>query len=801
MSSCATGTTTSSQRNPSGKETQRCFKSLLDHQCHHLAVNLSANSEEMSTINQSIDGLTSKHDLLLPLQGYIRPRRVHLASFTAETRKGSVLAYLGIPFAQPPTGTRRWQVPQGPLPSWSKTRNSKWQSDPYQDFAAMEGMHRGRKNAKTAIPRSEDCLYLNVWVPESKDNDHAKRPVLVWIYGGAFSVGNCSRPLHDGARLAHESGCIVVSLTYRVGALGFLGSHSMTEEAAGEWPLVMLESLQNRPARGQGAHVGAGNWGLWDLVSGLLWVQNSISVLGGDRNNVTVFGESAGSIAIHYLLLSPRTPEGLFHKAILQSGVVATLLPRTTQAVQATFDSLVRSLCPYHLEGDDKAQLEYLRTRVSADDISACLRPLVGKRPRSEYTPTLSDMKRLPRARENLNGGDAFSVTDQWGPVWDGAFVDPDFVERALGPLPPKSQMRNGRSGVIVGMCADEGTMFNFLIATRQSLAAHQDLFHPQLSSDLGRLYGFDIRELVASKLSGREKVLRDQQAFYTCATYTGDAQFTAPILDYMAAQSGHAADRTAEEDCIDTYGFLLAYRPSWGMLEALTVVPEMAEEWAAFHTLDVPFVFGLTGHPGLDGHVYVSDVSDYGVDPEQDNGKDAAAMPLVHSRSTSRGMTEEEKQLSLYMMRTWTAVAKLIECDGGGELKLPDGSTWLGLGSSTEEASKVGIDRIRLLAIGEAPQAPAKAATANVGGSIRIWQTQLSQHAFAQQHGIATLPSLQDRVRFWMHEPITGTGSASQSHADAAQSDKLRLCRSMQNYYGFLSTPPVFLPWKPSQS
>ncbi|SJX63090.1 related to Acetylcholinesterase precursor [Sporisorium reilianum f. sp. reilianum] len=761
---------------------------------------MSEATANSNSLEQTGHGSTSKYDVLLPLQGHIRPRRIHLKRFAADTQEGSVLAYLGIPFAQAPTGSRRWKVPQGPLPSWSTTRASKWQSDPHQDFASMEGMYRGRKGAKAAIPRSEDCLYLNVWVPETDGAAavEAKRPVLVWIYGGAFSVGNCSRPLHDGARLAHESGCIVVSLTYRVGAMGFLGSRSMAQEAAGDWPLVTLESLQSKPASSQVADVGAGNWGLWDLISGLLWVQHAISTFGGDCSNVTVFGESAGSIAIHYLLLSGVTPEGLFQKAVLQSGVVATLLPRTTQAVQATFDLLVRSLCPYHLEGDEAAQLEYLRTKVSADEIASCLRPLVGKRPRSEYTPLLSDRQRLPRAREDLTG-EAFGVTDQWGPVWDGVLVDADFVERALGPLPPKSQLRNGRSGVVVGMCADEGTMFNFLIATTQSLAAHQELFDPALSSDLGRLYGFDARSLAATKTSGREKALRDQEAFYTCATYTGDAQFTAPILDYMAMQSRASVGESDRDGRVDVYGYLLAYRPSSAMLEALTVVPEMTEEWAAFHTLDIPLVFGLTGSSELDGHAFASDMSQYGVDPDEGDSR-----PSAPSRSNSTGMTEQEKQLNLNMMRTWTAVARLSTSgDGGEKVGLPDGSTWLPFGSTAgRESEPAGIDRIHLLAFGEAPQAPAKLTATSSDHPIRVWQTALSQHAFAQQQQqqSVSVGGLQARVRFWMHEPITGTcSSSSQSQADGAQIGKVRMCRSMQNYYGFLSTPPRFLPWSPA--
>ncbi|CDS01342.1 hypothetical protein [Sporisorium scitamineum] len=346
--------------------------------------------------------------------------------------------------------------------------------------------------------------------------------------------------------------------------------------------------------------------------------------------------------------------------------------------------------------------------------------------------------------------------------------------------------------------------MFNFLVATTQSLAAHQELFDPALSSDLGRLYGFNARALAATKTSGREKAVRDQEAFYTCATYTGDAQFTAPILDYMAMQSRASADKADQEDRVYVYGYLLAHRPSSTMLEALTVVPEMTKEWAAFHTLDIPFVFGLTGTPEVDGHAFVSDMSQYGVDPDDDDSNGAAIRSSASIRPSSEGMTEHEKQLSLYIIRTWTAVTRLSTTGGGGEkLGLPDGSAWLPLGSNIDigKASEPAeIGRIQLLAFGEAPQAPARVVRTTSEQPIRIWQTELSQHAFAQQlqqGGVNGMGSLQARVRFWMHESITGTSSPSQ--ADGARDGKLRMCRSMQNYYGFLSTPPRFLPWSTS--
>ncbi|GAC76157.1 acetylcholinesterase [Moesziomyces antarcticus T-34] len=693
---------------------------------------------------------SAAHDVVLPLQGRIRPRRVHLPAFLPSTSPGSVLAYLGIPFAQPPVGARRWQAPQGPLPSWPSVRTSTFGADPHQDFAAMEGMYRGRTSAKTTIPRTEDCLYLNVWVPTTPCS--TPRPVLVWIYGGAFAVGNCSRPLHDGARLAHESGCIVVSITYRVGAMGFLGSRALVA-AAGDWPLLSVDALHTKPSAAQ---VGAGNWGLWDIVAGLVWVQGSIGAFGGDAHNVTVFGESAGSIAIHYLLLSKAVPAGLFHKAVLQSGVVATLLPRTTHASQACWDFLVRALCP-HLEGDDEAQVEYMRTRVRADQIDAALRPLIGKRPRSEYTPTRADVQRLPAAREDAD--EPLGVTDQWGPVWDGVLVDADFVARAMGPLPPRSELRNGRGGVVLGLCADEGTMFNFLVATSNALLEHQALFHPSLAADMAAMYGYNA-EALAQPLQGRDKTERDRAAAYTCATYTGDAQFTAPILDYMAAQRQQRGD-------VAVYGYLLAHRPSWGMLDALTVVPEMTEDWAAFHTLDIPLVFGLTGSSSGEAHAWAGDMAQYGTDAV-DEAKTAAVL------SEQRGMSSAERQLSMTMMRTWAAIARLE-----GKLVLPDASVWAPLGSSRTNGDPGNIGNIELLAFGEAPQAPVP--LLRESNEVRVWQTQLGEHPFAQ-HAPVGAALLHQRVQFWLHQPISGTSKQT--------------CRAMQNYYGWINEPPRFLPW-----
>ncbi len=189
--------------------------------------------------------------------------------------------YRGIPFAAPPVGELRWRVPQ-PAVKWDGVRETvKFAPDPYQGD--------GKGNV------SEDCLYLNVWTPAKSSGDRI--PVLVWIYGGGFSFGSTSTPTHNGEHLARK-GVVLVSINYRVGPLGFL-SH----------PELSTESSRKV----------SGNYGLLDLIAGLQWVQKNIAAFGGDPNKVTIFGESAGGIAVSMLCASPLA-KGLFHGAISQSG-------------------------------------------------------------------------------------------------------------------------------------------------------------------------------------------------------------------------------------------------------------------------------------------------------------------------------------------------------------------------------------------------------------------------------------------------------------------------------------------------
>ncbi len=192
--------------------------------------------------------------------------------------------YKGLPFAAPPVGELRWRPPQ-PAAKWSGVRAA-------DQFAPGCLPSMGDPPPSGA---SEDCLYLNVWTPARTAGD--RLPVLVWIYGGGFNGGSTSVPVHDGAKLARR-GVVLVSVAYRVGVLGFLAH-----------PELRAESEQRV----------SGNYGLLDMVAGLQWIQRNIAAFGGDPNRVTIFGESAGGIAVSMLCASPLA-KGLFHGAISQSG-------------------------------------------------------------------------------------------------------------------------------------------------------------------------------------------------------------------------------------------------------------------------------------------------------------------------------------------------------------------------------------------------------------------------------------------------------------------------------------------------
>ncbi|MCF2946652.1 carboxylesterase family protein [Paraglaciecola aquimarina] len=193
-----------------------------------------------------------------------------------------VAVFKGVPFAKPPVGPLRWKAPQ-PADNWQGIKlATEFAPSPMQGGEPYSG-------------KSEDCLYLNVWTPAKSTKDNI--PVFIWIYGGGFSFGSASDPLFNRAKLA-EKGVIVVTIAYRVGQLGFLAH-----------PQLSAENPQQI----------SGNYGLFDQIASLEWIQKNIRAFGGDPKNVTIAGESAGGISVSMLAASPLA-DGLFHKAISQSG-------------------------------------------------------------------------------------------------------------------------------------------------------------------------------------------------------------------------------------------------------------------------------------------------------------------------------------------------------------------------------------------------------------------------------------------------------------------------------------------------
>jgi para-nitrobenzyl esterase len=216
-----------------------------------------------------------------------KPVRTQAGLVQGSTEDG-LTVYKGIPFAAPPLGDLRWRAPAAPV-AWTGVRSA----DKFTP-ACMQVPIVYAALGMESVTTNEDCLYLNVWTPAKSPNE--KLAVMVWIYGGGFTIGGTSISLYDGKNFA-KKGVVLVSIAYRLGQFGFLAHPELTRE--------------------QGGH--SGNYGLLDQIAGLQWVKRNIAAFGGDPNRVTIFGESAGGIAVSMLSASPLA-KGLFRGAISESG-------------------------------------------------------------------------------------------------------------------------------------------------------------------------------------------------------------------------------------------------------------------------------------------------------------------------------------------------------------------------------------------------------------------------------------------------------------------------------------------------
>lgn len=233
---------------------------------------------------------------VLLLSGDVYARQFDSTAVTITTKsgklqgvaEGGVTSFKGIPYAAPPVGEFRWRPPQ-PVKLWKGVRDA----SKFGPNCAQAGW--GAKPGTIAEGSSEDCLYLNVWTPVNS-NGTSKLPVMVWIHGGGFTGGSGSSPQNFGNAFAKQ-GVVLVTINYRLGRLGFFAHPALSEE------------FPNEPK---------GNYGFMDQIAALQWIQKNIAAFGGNPDNVTIFGFSAGGVSVHSLLTIPSA-KGLFHKSIGES--------------------------------------------------------------------------------------------------------------------------------------------------------------------------------------------------------------------------------------------------------------------------------------------------------------------------------------------------------------------------------------------------------------------------------------------------------------------------------------------------
>ena len=329
---------------------------------------------------------------------------------------GAVTAFLGIPYAAPPVGPLRWRAP-APHEPWAA---------PLGATALGPACAQSDGGLGQAGPYSEDCLTLNVWTPRGA----ARAPVMVFIHGGAFIHGSSNQDGYDGRAIA-STGTVVVSLNYRLGALGFLAHPALTAEDE---------------------HGTSGNFALLDQQMALRWVQTNIAAFGGDPGNVTVFGESAGAMSMCAHVVSPLA-RGLFHRAIGESG------------------SCTLFSTPLHAAGASPGA-ESLGTAVAttlgcdtADDVVACMR-----------------------------GKSADEVIAATPVSLDGVRLQPNIDGYVLAE-PPAAAFAGGRinplDGILAGTNQDEATLFTRMqdIETEAAYETAVTRLLPSFASDALALY------------------------------------------------------------------------------------------------------------------------------------------------------------------------------------------------------------------------------------------------------------------------------------------------------------------------
>jgi len=419
---------------------------------------------------------------------------------------GGVNVFRGIPYARSPIGRERFRAP-GPPEPWTGVRKA---------------TRHGAVPIQASVPRltylnaggtrqSEECLFLNVWAPARSE---AKRPVLVWVHGGAFLIGSGSTAIYDGHGLARRGEIVVVTFNYRLGALGYLHLNGIG---------------------GEEFH-GASNAGLRDQIAALEWVKENIAGFGGDPENVTLAGQSAGAMSIGALLASPRA-RGLFHKAICQSGA-----------------------------------MEHVMDQDEANEVASVFLRALGGPPTSIETFERFPVDDLLKAQ---------GVTNRELTNFERLMAFVPCVDGDVIPEHPLDAVRRGDTAdipILVGTNLDEWKLFSPFDTGLPTLSEDEmrerfDELLPNVTRRAPRVSTAIARYRAAILARGG-----DTSPFEVWNAFQSARVFHYPA-SVLAEQHSRAGGRA--------FAYLFTWRP-----------PAMRRVLGACHAMDLPFVFGFTGHP-----------------------------------------------------------------------------------------------------------------------------------------------------------------------------------------------------------